>query len=96
MLVIQPRRGQASKLGTQISAAQSQLASARSQVAQGVAARSQFANYYTQLVRLGEAVPYGRFGRPEEMAGAALFLASDDAEYIVAQTLGVDGGNWMA
>jgi D-sorbitol dehydrogenase (acceptor) len=46
--------------------------------------------------RVGEAVPYGRFGRPEEMAGAAVFLASDDAEYIVAQTLGVDGGNWMA
>jgi D-sorbitol dehydrogenase (acceptor) len=46
--------------------------------------------------RVGEAVPYGRFGRPEEMAGAAVFLASDDAEYVVAQTLGVDGGNWMA
>jgi acetoin reductase-like protein len=46
--------------------------------------------------RVGEAVPYGRFGRPEEMAGAAVFLASDDAEYIVAQTIGVDGGNWMA
>jgi NAD(P)-dependent dehydrogenase (short-subunit alcohol dehydrogenase family) len=45
---------------------------------------------------VGAAVPYGRFGTPEEMAGAAVFLASPDAEYIVAQTIGIDGGNWMA
>jgi NAD(P)-dependent dehydrogenase (short-subunit alcohol dehydrogenase family) len=45
---------------------------------------------------VGEAVPYGRMGRPEDLAGAALFLASDDAEYVVAQTLNVDGGNWMS
>jgi D-sorbitol dehydrogenase (acceptor) len=46
--------------------------------------------------QVGEAVPYGRMGRPEDLAGAALFLASDDAEYVVAQTLNVDGGNWMS
>ena len=40
-------------------------------------------------------VPHGRFGLPEDLAGAAVFLASDDAEYIVAQTLNVDGGNRM-
>jgi NAD(P)-dependent dehydrogenase (short-subunit alcohol dehydrogenase family) len=45
---------------------------------------------------VGEAVPYGRMGRPEDHAGAAVFLASDDAEYVVAQTLNVDGGNWMS
>lgn len=45
---------------------------------------------------VGEAVPYGRMGRPDDLAGAAVFLASDDAEYIVAQTLNVDGGNWMS
>jgi NAD(P)-dependent dehydrogenase (short-subunit alcohol dehydrogenase family) len=45
---------------------------------------------------VGEAVPYGRMGRPDDLAGAALFLASDDAEYVVAQTLNVDGGNWMS
>lgn len=43
-----------------------------------------------------EGVPHGRFGVPEDLAGAAVFLASDDAEYIVAQTLNVDGGNWMS
>jgi D-sorbitol dehydrogenase (acceptor) len=35
-------------------------------------------------------------GRPEDMVGAAVFLASDDADYVVAQTLNVDGGNWMS
>ena len=45
---------------------------------------------------VGEAVPYGRMGKPEDHAGAAVFLASDDSEYVVAQTLNVDGGNWMS
>jgi len=45
---------------------------------------------------VGEAVPYGRMGRPEDHAGAAVFLASTDADYVVAQTLNVDGGNWMS
>ena len=30
------------------------------------------------------------------LVGAALFLASSDADYINAQTLNVDGGNWMS
>jgi len=45
---------------------------------------------------VGEAVPYGRMGLPEDHVGAAVFLASDDADYVVAQTLNVDGGNWMS
>jgi len=45
---------------------------------------------------VGEAVPYGRMGTPDDIAGAAVFLASADADYIVAQTLNVDGGNWMS
>jgi len=35
-------------------------------------------------------------GRAADLTGAAVFLASDDADYIVAQTLNVDGGNWMS
>ena len=46
--------------------------------------------------RVGRAVPYGRMGRPDDMVGAAVFLASEDADYVVAQTLNVDGGNWMS
>jgi D-sorbitol dehydrogenase (acceptor) len=45
---------------------------------------------------VGEAVPYGRMGYPEDMVGAAVFLASADADYVVAQTLNVDGGNWLS
>jgi acetoin reductase-like protein len=46
--------------------------------------------------QVGLAVPYGRMGTPEDMVGAAVFLASADADYVVAQTLNVDGGNWMS
>lgn len=46
--------------------------------------------------QVGLAVPYGRMGRPEDMTGMAVFLASNDSDYIVAQTYNVDGGNWMS
>ncbi|WP_109477370.1 L-iditol 2-dehydrogenase [Paraburkholderia sp. C35] len=45
---------------------------------------------------VGESVPLGRMGRPDDLTGAAVFLASADADYITAQTLNVDGGNWMS
>jgi len=45
---------------------------------------------------VAEEVPYGRMGRPEDHVGAAVFLASEESEYMVAQTLNVDGGNWMS
>lgn len=45
--------------------------------------------------QVGIAVPYGRMGRPEDLVGAAIFLASDESEYVIAQTFNVDGGNCM-
>ena len=42
------------------------------------------------------AVPFGRMGRAEDLTGMAVFLASPDADYVVAQTYNVDGGNWMS
>jgi len=45
---------------------------------------------------VGAAVPYGRMGRAEDLTGMAIFLASAEADYIVAQTYNVDGGNWMS
>jgi NAD(P)-dependent dehydrogenase (short-subunit alcohol dehydrogenase family) len=46
--------------------------------------------------QVGAAVPFGRMGRAEDLTGMAVFLASSDADYIVAQTYNVDGGNWMS
>jgi len=37
-------------------------------------------------------IPLGRLGRPSDVAGAALYLASDDAEFITGVALEVDGG----
>ncbi len=45
---------------------------------------------------VGEAVPYGRMGTPQDLVGMAIFLASAEADYIVAQTYNVDGGQWMS
>jgi D-sorbitol dehydrogenase (acceptor) len=45
---------------------------------------------------VGKAVPLGYMGRPDQVAAAAVFLASDEASYITAQTLNVDGGNVMS
>jgi galactitol 2-dehydrogenase len=45
---------------------------------------------------VGASVPIGRMARPEEIGGLATFLASADADYIVAQTYNIDGGNWMS
>jgi NAD(P)-dependent dehydrogenase (short-subunit alcohol dehydrogenase family) len=45
---------------------------------------------------VGAAVPFGRMGTAADLTGMAVFLATPEAEYIVAQCFGVDGGNWMA
>lgn len=47
-----------------------------------------------QKAMLGQ-IPLGRFGAPEDVAKAALFLASDDASYMTGQTLHLDGGMVM-
>ncbi|MCK9694664.1 L-iditol 2-dehydrogenase [Pseudomonas syringae] len=45
---------------------------------------------------VGEEVPFGRMGTADDLTGMAIFLASADSEYVVAQTYNVDGGNWMS
>jgi len=45
---------------------------------------------------VGEEVPFGRMATGEDLAGMAVFLASADSDYVVAQTYNVDGGNWMS
>ncbi|MCD2174322.1 L-iditol 2-dehydrogenase [Rhizobium sp. C4] len=45
---------------------------------------------------VGKEVPFGRMGTANDLLGMAIFLASPEADYIVAQTYNVDGGNWMS
>ncbi len=42
--------------------------------------------------RMVPATPLGRIGRPEEIAGVALFLASDDSSFVIGQTISPNGG----
>jgi NAD(P)-dependent dehydrogenase (short-subunit alcohol dehydrogenase family) len=45
-----------------------------------------------QLEAFAKTFPMGRLGRPEELAGAAVYLASDDASFVTGALLYVDGG----
>ena len=45
---------------------------------------------------LAKAIPFGRLGEPQDLAGAVAFLASDDAAFVTGQTLSVSGGLTMA
>ncbi|UZE09320.1 L-iditol 2-dehydrogenase [Pseudomonas sp. B21-053] len=45
---------------------------------------------------VGEEVPFGRMATAQDLVGMAIFLASAESDYIVAQTYNVDGGNWMS
>lgn len=45
---------------------------------------------------VGAEVPFGRMGTADDLTGMAIFLASEESNYVVAQTYNVDGGNWMS
>jgi NAD(P)-dependent dehydrogenase (short-subunit alcohol dehydrogenase family) len=52
------------------------------------------------LERDGEAnvardIPLGRIGEPEDVAGAAVYLASDASAFVTGHVLSVNGGQWM-
>lgn len=46
--------------------------------------------------RLNALTPLGRFGTTDEVNGAAIFLASDEASFITGQTLSINGGAYMS
>jgi D-sorbitol dehydrogenase (acceptor) len=59
----------------------------------------QFANLLNMEVgepkrTFSATIPLGRIEQPEDVTGAAVFLASSDSDYITQQCLNVDGGNW--
>jgi NAD(P)-dependent dehydrogenase (short-subunit alcohol dehydrogenase family) len=59
----------------------------------GIAANA-IAPFFAQprVLELARRIPLQRFGRPDELVGAAIFLASDAASYITGQVLTVDAG----
>jgi hypothetical protein len=60
LLAVSPKREQAAKLATEVTAAQAQLATAESQVSSAAAAQAQYRTAYASIVRLGKAVPAGQ------------------------------------
>ncbi len=46
--------------------------------------------------QVAAGVPAGRFATPDDLTGMAVFLASPESDYILAQTYNVDGGQWMS
>lgn len=48
----------------------------------------------TRNRQISERIPAGRWGEPEDLVGAAIFLSSDASNYVNGQSIVVDGG-WM-
>jgi NAD(P)-dependent dehydrogenase (short-subunit alcohol dehydrogenase family) len=58
-------------------------------------AQPRYGNSETELAEMASAIPLGRMARPEEIARAAVFLASDNAGFVTGQTLHVNGGSYF-
>jgi NAD(P)-dependent dehydrogenase (short-subunit alcohol dehydrogenase family) len=58
-------------------------------------AQPRYGNTDAELHEMAKAIPAGRMGRPEEIAGLAVFLASDKAAYMTGQTVHINGGTYL-
>jgi len=58
-------------------------------------AQPRYGSSEEELAQAARAIPLGRMARPEEIARAAVFLASEDAGFVTGQTLHVNGGSYF-
>jgi NAD(P)-dependent dehydrogenase (short-subunit alcohol dehydrogenase family) len=58
-------------------------------------AQPRYGSSEAELAEAAQRVPFGRMAQPQEIARAAVFLASDDAGFITGQTLHVNGGSYL-
>jgi 3-oxoacyl-[acyl-carrier protein] reductase len=58
-------------------------------------AQPRYGSTEEEIAAMGEAIPLGRIAAPEDVAGAALFLASDQAGFVTGHTLHVNGGAYL-
>ncbi|HEX3863610.1 MAG TPA: SDR family NAD(P)-dependent oxidoreductase [Stellaceae bacterium] len=59
-------------------------------------AQPRYGSSEEELMAMGRALPLGRLAQPDDIARAAVFLASDDAGFITGHTLHVNGGGYLA
>jgi NAD(P)-dependent dehydrogenase (short-subunit alcohol dehydrogenase family) len=59
-------------------------------------AQPRYGNSEAELQLMAGVIPLGRMAEPQEIARAAVFLASDDARFVTGQTLHVNGGSYLA
>jgi NAD(P)-dependent dehydrogenase (short-subunit alcohol dehydrogenase family) len=59
-------------------------------------AQPRYGSSEAEIAEMACAIPLGRMAQPDEIARAAVFLASDDAGFITGQTLHVNGGSYLA
>jgi NAD(P)-dependent dehydrogenase (short-subunit alcohol dehydrogenase family) len=59
-------------------------------------AQPRYGSSKAEIVEMARAIPLGRMAQPDEIARAAVFLASENAGFITGQTLHVNGGSYLA
>jgi len=59
-------------------------------------AQPRYGSSEAELAEMARAMPFGRMAQPQEIARAAVFLASDNAGFVTGQTLHVNGGSYLA